>query len=162
MDTTTRKNFFLEGLCCVNCAGKIERDVGRLAGVSSANVNFASKTLTMEISVHENVLNLISQANSIVKQHDPDITMNEKEIPQPAKRSIYLTGLSCADCARKIETKIGGMDGVKSASIDFISQKLTIEALNRKDLSGLLRQAARIAQEIEPGIQISYSSKQDV
>lgn len=160
MDTAIiRKEFILEGLCCGNCAAKIEQEVGNLEGVSSATVDFVSKTFTMEIADGEKVNSLVAQADSIVKLHDPDIMMNEKETLQPGKKVIYLFGLCCADCAQKIEKQVNLIDGVKTAVLDFVSQKLTIEALNQKDLPGIIRQASQIALEIEPDIQISYTNK---
>ena len=41
----------LEGLCCANCAAKIERqESGNINGVKSAVVDFVSKKLIMEIN----------------------------------------------------------------------------------------------------------------
>lgn len=39
----------LEGLCCANCAAKIEEEVKKLAGVESASLSFMTQRLTMEI-----------------------------------------------------------------------------------------------------------------
>ncbi len=157
MDTAIKKEFILEGLCCGNCASKIERDVSKLEGVSSAAVDFVSKTLTMEITDREKAGSLTAQADSIIKRHDPDIVMNEKEHLQPGKKVIYLLGLCCADCAQKIEKQVNRIEGVKTAAIDFISQKLTIEVLDKKNLPAVIRQASQIATYIEPAIQISYT-----
>lgn len=157
MDTAIKKEFILEGLCCGNCASKIQRDVSRLEGVSSAAVDFVSKTLTMEITDREKAESLTAQADSIIKRHDPDVVMNEKEQLQPGKKVIYLLGLCCADCAQKIEKQVNRIDGVKSAGIDFVSQKLTIEVLDKKNLPAVIRQASQIATGIEPAIQISYT-----
>lgn len=154
-----RKEFILEGLCCGNCAAKIERDVKKLEGVSSAAVDFVSKTLVMEIADENKAESLTAQADSIIKRHDPDVVLSEKEILQPGKKVIFLLGLCCADCARKIETQVSGIEGVKSASIDFVSQKLTIEALDKKNLPAVIRQASQIATDIEPAIQISYTNQ---
>lgn len=159
MDTVIRKEFILEGLCCGNCAAKIERDVGKLEGVASAAVDFVSKTLTMEIRDSEKANSLVAQADSIVKRHDPEVVMNEKEAQVPGKKAIYLLGLCCADCAQKIEKEVNRLDGVKAASIDFVSQKLTIETSDKKKLPGIIRQASQIALDIEPAIQISYTDK---
>lgn len=41
---------------------------------------------------------------------------------------IYLLdGLDCANCAMKIEKKIGRLTGVKEASVDFVSKKLFVD-----------------------------------
>ncbi len=43
-----RKIIKLEGLCCANCASKIETEVSKLAGVKSAALSFMTQRLTME------------------------------------------------------------------------------------------------------------------
>ncbi|HWR23206.1 MAG TPA: heavy metal translocating P-type ATPase [Feifaniaceae bacterium] len=154
-----KKEFLLEGLCCGNCAAKIERDIGKLEGVSAASVDFVSKTLTMEIADDTKAGSLVAQAGAIVKRHDSDIVMNEKEAVQPGKKTLYLLGLSCGDCAQKIEAQVGRIAGVKSASLDFVSQRLTIEAADKKNLPSIIRQASQIALDIEPAVTISYTDQ---
>jgi len=41
----TTLDFDITGMTCVNCAGRIEKKLGKLGGVKSANVNFALETL---------------------------------------------------------------------------------------------------------------------
>lgn len=43
-----RKIIKLEGLCCANCASKIETEVSKLAGVKSAALSFMTQRLTIE------------------------------------------------------------------------------------------------------------------
>jgi len=126
VNSAIKKEFILEGLCCGNCASKIERDISKLSGVSYATVDFVSKTLTLEITDDSTTSCLIAQSDAIVKRHDSQITMNEKEIAQPGRKILYLHGLCCADCAHKIESQVNRIEGVKAASLDFVSQKLTI------------------------------------
>ncbi len=159
MDAAIKKEYILDGLCCGNCAAKIEREIGKLQGVSLASVDFVSKTLTMEILNAQSLDSLVEQANSIVKRCDSDIVVKEKETFVPGRKAIRLKGLCCADCARRIEEEAGKIDGVSSASVDFVSQTLTIEVFDRKKLPAIARQAARIAVEIEPEIEISYSEQ---
>ena len=44
------------------------------------------------------------------------------------KKVFKLEELDCANCARKMEEAIGKLPGVHSASISFMTQKLTLEA----------------------------------
>ncbi|HEX3040180.1 MAG TPA: heavy metal translocating P-type ATPase [Caproiciproducens sp.] len=155
---TIRKRYELEGLCCANCAAEIEREVGGLEGVSAASVDFASRLLTVELA-EPAAEHFAEQAENIAKRHDSDIALREKELAQPGKKVMYLVGLNCADCAKKIETAVRGMDGVQSANLDFVSQKLTIEASDQQSLPVLARQAAQIVHEIEPDVEISYTGK---
>ena len=159
MNDAIKKEFILDGLCCGNCAAKIEREIGKLDGVSAATVDFVSRTLTMEYAGEERTNALMEQASSIVKRHDPDVTLKEKDRAVPGKKFLYLNGLGCADCARKIEEAVRRLDGVKDASLDFVSQRLSIEADDRQKLPSLVRQAEQIALEIEPDIKVSFSEK---
>ncbi|MDF2513535.1 MAG: cadmium-translocating P-type ATPase, partial [Herbinix sp.] len=154
-----KKQYILEGLCCGNCAAQIERDVNKLSGVTAASVDFVSKTLTMEIADNTTVNNMIAQADAIIKRHDSAIIMVEKEISLPGQKTLYLFGLCCGDCAQKIEERVNRLEGVKSASLDFVSQRLTIEAVDKKTLPAIIRQASQIALDIEPAIHISYTDE---
>lgn len=153
----TKKQYILEGLCCGNCAAKIEQDVNKLNGVKAASVDFVSKTLTMEITDGLAADSIITQAEAIVKRHESEVRMIEKELSQPGQKTLYLLGLCCGDCAQKIEERVSRIDGVKSASLDFVSQRLTIDAEDKQSLPGILRQASKIALDIEPALQISYT-----
>lgn len=153
------KQYELEGLCCGNCAAKIEQEVCGLDGVSKANVDFASKLLTVELTNHAMPENIAKQARTIAKRHDSDIELKERDLPEAGKKVMYLLGLDCADCAKKIETAVSQMDGVQSATLDFVTQKLTIEAAEKGKLPAIIRQAAQTIQEIEPDVEISYTGK---
>lgn len=43
-----RKSYKLEGLCCANCAQKIEEGIGKLEGVNSAKVVFMTEKLVLD------------------------------------------------------------------------------------------------------------------
>jgi Cd2+/Zn2+-exporting ATPase len=47
------KEFILDGLDCANCASKIEAKVNDIDGIKQAQMNFANKTLTVEIENDE-------------------------------------------------------------------------------------------------------------
>lgn len=44
-----KKIIKLEGLCCANCAAKIEEGVRKLSGVREASLSFMTQRLTLEI-----------------------------------------------------------------------------------------------------------------
>lgn len=44
------------------------------------------------------------------------------------KKSFKLSELDCANCAAKMETAINKLDSVDSATINFMSQRLILEA----------------------------------
>lgn len=44
------------------------------------------------------------------------------------KKTLQLSELDCASCAARLETAIRGVKGVESANINFVAQKLILEA----------------------------------
>lgn len=71
-----------------------------------------------------------------------------------AKKEFILEGLDCANCAVKIETKVKDIDGVKNATVNFVSKKLTLELNSLSDAERITKEAARIAKSIERGINV--------
>ena len=69
------------------------------------------------------------------------------------KKIYNLEDLECAHCAAKMEDAIRKIDGVISASISFMTQKLTIEA-EEKDLDKILKAAQKAIKKIEPDCRI--------
>lgn len=70
------------------------------------------------------------------------------------KKTYLLNGLDCANCAAKMETAIGNISGVKSASVNFLTTKLIIEFEEGADADGIISQAEKIVRKIEPDVRI--------
>lgn len=70
---------------------------------------------------------------------------------------LYLRGLNCADCARKIEEATAKIDGVTNASLNLMAQQLTISVRSADDMPRVLQQAGKLAKEIEPDIEVLHS-----
>ena len=65
------------------------------------------------------------------------------------KKRFMIEELCCANCAAKMEAEIRNLDGVQSANINFLTQKLTLEA-EEEHFDALLEQADAIIRKIEP------------
>lgn len=76
MIEAVKKEFILEGLHCANCSAKIEREVNNIEGIS-ANMNFVTKTLTIEGSSEE-LSGIYEKVESIVKKHEPHVKVLDK------------------------------------------------------------------------------------
>ncbi|AOT72288.1 Cation-transporting P family ATPase [Listeria monocytogenes] len=66
------------------------------------------------------------------------------------KKKFILEGLDCADCAAKIEHAVNKLDGVKEATVNFMTQKLVIEGEDEK-MPTIMQEAEKIVKKIEPG-----------
>lgn len=69
------------------------------------------------------------------------------------KKIYKLEDLDCANCAAKMEAAINKIDGVESAAVSFMTQKLTIEA-DESRLDEIIKKAAKICKKIEPDCKI--------
>lgn len=67
------------------------------------------------------------------------------------KKKFILEGLDCANCAAKMENDISKLDGVKSASINLITTKLIIEAVDEK-MQFIIESAEKIVKKYEPDV----------
>lgn len=65
------------------------------------------------------------------------------------RKIIKLEGLCCANCASKIETEVQKLEGVKSASLSFMTQRLTMEVEEDK-AEAVVEAARKAAGKIEP------------
>ena len=149
-----KKEFILEGLGCANCAAKMEQKINELDGVHSANINFLTKTLTLEIKEINRLEELIVAATNIVKSIESHVKVVEKQSSKIIKKEIMLQGLCCANCAGKIEKESNKIDGVKSAVVDFISTKLIMEIDNPSKQNTIIENVKGIVKRIEPDVSV--------
>ncbi|AGB42207.1 heavy metal-translocating P-type ATPase, Cd/Co/Hg/Pb/Zn-transporting [Halobacteroides halobius DSM 5150] len=77
--------------------------------------------------------------------------MNGKKI---IKEEFILEGLSCADCAGKIERQVNQLPEVSEANLNFASQKLKIKVDNSNKLASVVEEAKKLVKDIEPGVEI--------
>ena len=68
------------------------------------------------------------------------------------KFKYNITGLDCPNCAAKLAASMEKIDGVESAKINFLTEKLTVEASLDGDM--LLPILRRCATAFEDGIEI--------
>jgi len=69
------------------------------------------------------------------------------------KKTFQMNDLECANCAAKMEAAIRKLDGVTSASVSFLAQKLTIEADDAR-FDDIVREAAKICKKVEPDCEV--------
>ncbi len=67
------------------------------------------------------------------------------------KKVFRLEGLDCANCAAKIENAVKKLDGVSSASVNFMTTKMTIEGEDGK-FDDIVKAANDIVKRVEPDV----------
>lgn len=68
------------------------------------------------------------------------------------KFKYKITGLDCPNCAAKLAGMIEGIDGITAAKINFLTEKLTVEAdISEAELLPLVESTAK---KFEKGVKI--------
>ena len=65
------------------------------------------------------------------------------------KKKFKLEELDCANCAAKMEEAIRQIPGVTGASVNFLAQKLTLEAVD-DEFDEIIKKAAECISRVEP------------
>lgn len=72
-------------------------------------------------------------------------------------KTFRLKDIACPECATKIETAIAKIDGIKNVSLDYLSEKLTIN-FSKDNVEKIIPKIKTICSEIDPHtIFVDYS-----
>ena len=74
--------------------------------------------------------------------------MKEGEITM--KKAFKLSELDCGHCAQEIEDAVAKLDGVTKVRVNFMSQRMTLEADDAR-FDEILGEIRKIIKTIEPG-----------
>ncbi len=65
------------------------------------------------------------------------------------KKVFKLKDLDCANCAAKMEAAIGKIEGVTAVNVNFMTQKLSLEA-HDDSFSRVLSEVRAVIRRVEP------------
>ncbi len=107
------------GMTCASCSARVEKVVGRLAGVRSASVNLATERLQVEydesLASTEKVKKAVEAAGYGIAEQQ-----TSKSVVVPVE------GMTCASCSARIEKVVGRLDGVLSVSVNLATERADI------------------------------------
>jgi Cu+-exporting ATPase len=113
------------GMTCASCSARVEKVVGKLAGVQVATVNLATEKLHLQYD--ETVLPVgavqkaVEAAGYGLRKQD---TSKHVTIP--------IGGMTCASCSARIEKVVGKLDGVEKVSVNLATEKADVFYLPEK------------------------------
>ena len=150
-----KKKYILTGVGCMKCVAKIEKNLSELDGVENIKVDVETKIMDIDfdenkISFSEIEKKLIELGYGVDKEYDEnsfeknkeeksvvcEFQKEEKENKKNEEKNISenlekkqfkLSGVTCQACVRRIETKVGKLEGVKSAVVNLATEELTVE-----------------------------------
>ena len=112
----SRLDIPITGMSCASCAAHIQEGLSAIEGVSSASVNFAAETATV---VYDKSLVAVDDFIKVVKGLGYGICVSKITLP--------IKGMSCASCVENVQKSLSSLNGVVSASVNFATERSTIE-----------------------------------
>jgi Cd2+/Zn2+-exporting ATPase len=92
--TTT---YILEGLCCANCAAKIERAAGKLEGVKLASIDMMTQKLILTTDDDSRTSALLTEITEITGRIEPDVKVSLADAVAARRRTAQdACGHDCA------------------------------------------------------------------
>ncbi|MFV1849918.1 MAG: heavy metal translocating P-type ATPase [Thalassospira sp.] len=111
----------IEGMTCANCAGRVEKAIAGLDGVSDVTVNFALNNANVHFD--DSKLDTSKIADAVT---DSGYTVVTNQL------SFDVDGMTCANCALRVEKALAGLPDVTTASVNFALERADISALSGK------------------------------
>ena len=132
------------GMTCAACAARVEKRLAKIEGVREASVNLATEKATVTFDPRAVDIASLAQA---VKAIGYDV---------PANRTrLLVSGMTCANCASRIEKRLMKEPGVIAASVNLATDSASVEYVpGVTDVSRLIKAVTSIgyhAREAEPG-----------
>ena len=115
-----KRSIKITGMSCNSCALRLEKGLKNIKGVTDATVNFATEKAT--VNFNKSVVN-IADIQKTIKDIGYDFINDNNELK---KVELKISGMSCASCSARIESKLNTLSGVK-ASVNLATEKATVE-----------------------------------
>lgn len=108
-------SFPVTGMTCATCAGTIADSLSELEGVLQADVNLATERASVTFDPEKVD---VAKMRKAVEDAGYGVILNEL--------TLSIGGMSCASCVNTVEEAVGELDGVLSASVNLVTEKLTV------------------------------------
>ncbi|TLX52993.1 copper-transporting ATPase [Stutzerimonas nosocomialis] len=113
------------GMTCASCAGRVERALQKVPGVTRAQVNLASEQVRIE--TRDGALQPLIEA---VEKAGYGVPLQSLE--------LAVDGMTCASCAGRVERALLKVPGVRRASVNLASERVRIEVAGLPDAGTLI------------------------
>jgi len=106
----------VSGMSCASCVARVEKGLSQMSGILEARVNFATEKVSITFDPSRVRL--------------PDFVAAIKDLGYEAgvgKVTLPVQGMSCASCVDKVEKALNKVEGVIRASVNFATERATVE-----------------------------------
>jgi P-type Cu+ transporter len=116
-ENTEKTILTIQGMTCAACANRVEKALGKLAGVRSASVNLATEEAVVEHEVSVPVSSLVGTIESAGYQ----VAANRQ------RAELRIEGMTCAACANRVEQALAKAPGVSRAAVNLAAELASVE-----------------------------------
>ena len=142
--TGSRVDLPVTGMSCASCAAHIQESLSGLAGVNSASVNLAAEKATI---FYDKAVVSVDDFINTIKEQGYGVSISRTILP--------VKGMSCASCVANVQEALSALHGVVSASVNFATEKATVDyfpsQVGIRDFRNAIKDAGYELVETEKG-----------
>ena len=68
----------------------------------------------------------------------------------------YNIEVDCANCANRMEEATNKIEGIKSAAVNFMTQKMSVEFEDDADPDAVMKKVLKACRKVEPDCEIEF------
>ena len=121
----TQYDLPIAGMTCASCAGRVEKALTKVPGVTAVSVNLATEQARVEAPADSlpALVEAVTHAGYSVPSHSLELSIG---------------GMTCASCAGRVEKALAKVAGVKSVSVNLASERAHVDLLGHVDPAVLI------------------------
>lgn len=135
--STTTFTLPVSGMTCASCAGRVERALRKVPGVTAAAVNLASEQVRVDADDSE--LATLIQAVESAGYGVPTQVVE-----------LAIEGMTCASCVGRVERALLKVPGVRSAAVNLASERARVELLGTLEPNALIQAVEGAGYHAQP------------
>ncbi|MBV2207369.1 MAG: heavy metal translocating P-type ATPase [Pseudomonas sp.] len=135
--STTTFTLPVSGMTCASCAGRVERALRKVPGVTAAAVNLASEQVRVDAEGSE-LATLIQTVESAGYSVPTQVV------------ELAIEGMTCASCVGRVERALLKVPGVRSAAVNLASERARVELLGTLEPNALIQAVEGAGYHAQP------------
>ena len=119
------------GMTCASCVRRVEKALGKVPGVASANVNLATEKATVSFDPEQATIDQLRASVEKAGYGVGKVAVEAPTIvsPVPATNgevTLPIEGMTCASCVRRVERALTKVPGVEAANVNLATEKASV------------------------------------
>jgi Cu+-exporting ATPase len=139
-------NVGIEGMTCASCAGRVEKALQQLPGVTEATVNLATGAVRIEAACElpaASIKQAVEKAGYAVAENETDLA---------------IAGMTCASCVARVEKALAAVPGVAAVSVNLATETARVRMAQGTALSALVAAVEAAGYQARPVAAINQTA----